>query len=178
MRLRGCRGCLRLGCLRLCLGCGLGVGLLLRGLRIGHLPDGLVQLRLGVGVGLRVGHALLGKGVVRLVDGLREAVAGGVVRHLPVRVPEGLARAVDTLLELVLRGVQLLRQLAVPDGLERGVERLRLGIGLVRVRGIGLPRGSELPRQPLTRLVLGDALERLGLPDGVVELAQQLCVIE
>ena len=87
LRLRGgLRGCLRLG-----LGCGLGVGLLLRGLRIGHLPDGGVQLRLGVGVRLRVGDALLGKGVVRLVDGLREVVAGGVVRHLPVRVLEGLA---------------------------------------------------------------------------------------
>lgn len=119
LRLRGCRGCLRL-----CLGCGLGVGLLLRGLRIGHLPDGGVQLRLGVGVGLRVGDALLGKGVVRLVDGLREVVAGGVVRHLPVRVPEGLARAVNTLLELVLRGVQLLRQLAVLDGLEAALSAL------------------------------------------------------
>ena len=176
MRLRGgLRGRLRLG---LGLGCGLGVGLLLRGLRIGHLPDGGVELRLGVGVRLRVGDALLGKGAVRLVDGLREAVAGGVVRHLPVRVPESLARAVDTLLELALGGIQLLRQLAVPDGLERGVERLRLGIGLVRVRGAGLPRGSELPRQPLARLVLGDALERLGLTDGGVELAQQLRLLE
>lgn len=107
--LRGLGGCLRLG---LGLGCGLGVGLLLR-LRISHLPDGGVQLRLGVGVRLRVGHALLGKGVVRLVDRLREAVAGGVVRHLPIRVPEGLARAVNTLPELALRVVQLLRQLAV-----------------------------------------------------------------
>lgn len=126
LRLRGCRGCLRSGCLRLRLGlgCGLGVGLLLRGLRIGHLPDGGVQLRLGVGVGLRVGDALLGKGVIRLVDGLREVIAGGVVRHLPVRVPEGLARAVNTLLELVLRGVQLLRQLAVLDGLEAALSAL------------------------------------------------------
>ena len=38
----------------------------------------------------------------------------------------------------------------------------------------GSLRGSELPRQPLARLVLGDALERLRLPDGVVELVQQL----
>lgn len=121
LRLRGLRlgGCLRLG-----LGCGLGVGLLLRGLRIGHLLDGGVQLRLLVGVGLRVSDALLGKGVVRLVDGLREVVAGGVVRHLPVRVPEGLARAVNTLLEQALRAIQLLRQLAVPDGLEAALSAL------------------------------------------------------
>ena len=160
------------------MGCGLGVGLVLRGLRIGHPLDGCVELRLLSGVRLRVGDAFLGEGAVRLGDGLLKAVAGGVVRHLPVRVLEGLARAVNTPLELVLRAVQLLRQLAVPDGLERGVERLRLGIGLVRVRGIGLPRGSEPPRQPLAGGVVGDALERLGLTDGGVELAQQLRLLE
>ena len=53
-----------------------------------------------------------------------------------------------------------------------------MGIGLVRVRGIGLLRGSELPCQPLARPVLGDALERLRLPDGVVEPAQQLRLLE
>ena len=42
----------------------------------------------------------------------------------------------------------------------------------------GSLRGSELPRQPLARLVLGDALERLRLPDGVVELVQQLRLLE
>ena len=183
--MRGCCGRLRLGgCLRLRFGfrlgfgCGLGVGLLLRGLRVVHLLDGGVELRLGVGVGLRVGHILLADGLVRLVDGLREAVAGGIVRHLPLRVLEGPARAVNTLLELRLGGVQLLRQLAVPDGLERGIKRPRLGIGLVRVRGIGSLGGSELPRQPFARMVLGDALERLRLPDGVVELVQQLRVLE
>ena len=53
-----------------------------------------------------------------------------------------------------------------------------MGIGLVRVRGIGSLGGSELPRQPFARMVLGDALERLRLPDGVVELVQQLRVLE
>lgn len=42
----------------------------------------------------------------------------------------------------------------------------------------GSLRGSELPRQPLAQLVLGDALERLRLPDGVVELVQQLRLLE
>ena len=53
-----------------------------------------------------------------------------------------------------------------------------MGIGLVRVRGAGLPRGSELPCQPLAGGVVGDALERLGLPDGGVELVQQLRLLE
>ena len=42
----------------------------------------------------------------------------------------------------------------------------------------GSLRGGEPPRQPLARLVLGDALERLRLTDGVVELVQQLRLLE
>ena len=86
------------------LGCCLGVGILLRSLGVVHLFDGGVELALLVGVGLRVGHVLLVEDGVRLVDRLPEAIAGGVVSHLPVGVLERLVRAVNTLPELRLGG--------------------------------------------------------------------------
>ena len=160
------------------LGCCLGVGILLRSLGVVHLFDGGVELALLVGVGLRVGHVLLVEDGVRLVDRLPEAIAGGVVSHLPVGVLERLVRAVNTLPELRLGGFQLLGELAVHDFLQGVVQRLGLGVGFVSVLGVGVLRLNELPCHPLIRLGVGNTSETLRLLDGVVELVQQLGLLE
>ena len=156
-RITGVELCLLLGGLRC--GCGLRCGgflsgLLVSGLLVGgllvldaviHDLDRLLQLALLVGVGLRVGHVLLVVDLLGGVYGLLQAVAGGVVRHLAVRVGQRLACRVQRALQIGLGGVEVFGGLGVGDDFHSVLKSSNLRINLHRIALNTLPCGLNLP---------------------------------